>query len=218
MIDISLHGDHEHGAAWRRRQRRLTGGTSSSRCGWPWQQPFITAVMLGRVVQRSTEPEDCQGRGVGARDELHGDDPGPPTPQPELFSFYEEEPGRVRPDQLSAVSAPQERDLRRTVQQIVDFVPLLPTLDDPAPQFVEQLPNTLSLFRALSPDPEQVIDPRTSLCLRPFAYRSWRNSWEKCHRSSPLSRSLNPGAGTGCALELMDAMSLAAVWCRWPRQ
>ena len=24
-----------------------TGGTNSSRCGWPWQQPFITAVMLG---------------------------------------------------------------------------------------------------------------------------------------------------------------------------
>ena len=54
-----------------------TGGTSSSRCRWPWQQPFITAVMLARVAQRSSEPEDCQGRGVGARVELHGHDPGP---------------------------------------------------------------------------------------------------------------------------------------------
>ena len=24
-----------------------TGGTSSLRCRWPWQQPFITALMLG---------------------------------------------------------------------------------------------------------------------------------------------------------------------------
>ena len=27
---------------------------------------------------------------MGARDELHGQDPGPPFPQPELFSLYEE--------------------------------------------------------------------------------------------------------------------------------
>ena len=80
---------------------------------------------------------------MGARVEQHGDDPSPPpTPQPELFSL-EEEPGGARPDRLSAVSGPQERAQRRTVQQIVDPVPLLPTLDDPAPQMVEQLPDIL---------------------------------------------------------------------------
>ena len=42
--------------------------------------------------------------------------------------------------------------------QIVDLVPSLPTLDDPAPQMVEQLPDVLRFFRALSPDPEQVIE------------------------------------------------------------
>ena len=63
-----------------------------------------------------------------------------------------------RPDQLFAVSGPQARVQRRTVQPIVDFAPL-PTLDDPAPQLVVQLPDVLlCFFRALSPDPEQVIE------------------------------------------------------------
>ena len=79
------------------------------------------------------------------------------SPQPELFSFYEEEPGGSRLDSIATLSAPQERDLRRTVQQIVDAVPLVPFLDDPAPQMVEQLPDVLRFFRAVSPDPEQVL-------------------------------------------------------------
>ena len=51
-----------------------------------------------------------------------------------------------------------ERAKRRTVQQVVDFVPSLPTLDAPVPQMVEQLPDILPFFAALSPVPEQVID------------------------------------------------------------
>ena len=35
--------------------------------------------------------------GEWVRDEPHGDDPGEPTPQPELFLLYEEEPGGKRP-------------------------------------------------------------------------------------------------------------------------
>ena len=42
--------------------------------------------------------------------------------------------------------------------QIVDAVPSLPTLDDPAPQMVEQLPDIMHFFDALTPDPEQVIE------------------------------------------------------------
>ena len=33
-------------------------------------------------MRRSAEPEDSHGRGVGARVELHGHDPGPPLPPP----------------------------------------------------------------------------------------------------------------------------------------
>ena len=63
----------------------------------------------------------------------------------------------ARPDRLFGVR-PQALVLRRTVQQIVDPVPSLPALDDPSPQMVEQLPDVLRFFRALSPDPEQVIE------------------------------------------------------------
>ena len=59
---------------------------------------------------------------------------------------------------MPSLSGPQERAQRRTVQQIVDPVPLLPTLDDPAPQMVEQLPDILHFLRVLSPDPEQAIE------------------------------------------------------------
>ena len=58
---------------------------------------------------------------------------------------------------MPTLSGPQERDLRRTVQQIVD-VPLVPLLDDPVPQMVEQLPDVLRFFDLLLPVPEQVIE------------------------------------------------------------
>ena len=86
-----------------------------------------------------------------------------------------------RPDRLSEVR-PQERAQRRTVQQIVDPVPL-PTLDDPAPQMVGQLLN-LAHFLG-TPSPSKC--PRSCLtmfrCEPWFARRSWRNSWWKCRRS-----------------------------------
>ena len=56
---------------------------------------------------------------------------------------------------LPAVSGQRERAQRRTVLQIVDLVPSLPTLDDPAPQMVDTV---AVFFAALSPDPEQVIE------------------------------------------------------------
>ena len=65
-----------------------------------------------------------------------------------------------RPDRLFAESGLLDRVQRRTVQQIVDIA-LLPILYDPAPQMVEQLPEVLRFFRALSPDPEQVIEVPT---------------------------------------------------------
>ena len=81
---------------------------------------------------------------MGARDALHGHDPGPPTPQPELFSLYEEEPGGTRPDRLSDVR-PQERVQRCTVEQLVDSPPVVPSLDAPVPLMAEQLVDVLSL-------------------------------------------------------------------------
>ena len=114
-----------------------------------------------------------------------------PTPQPHLFSLYEEEPGGSRPDRIATLSAPQERDLWRTVQQIVDAVPLLPFLDDPAPQMVEQLPDVLHFFDTLTPDPEQVIEvpkilPEDVPMGTTVRDTQLVNSWWKCRRSYPI--------------------------------
>ena len=42
--------------------------------------------------------------------------------------------------------------------QTVDAVPSLPSIDDPVPQMVEQLPDIMYFFDTLMPDPEQVIE------------------------------------------------------------
>ena len=66
--------------------------------------------------------------------------------------------GGSRRDRIATLSGPQERDLRRTVEQIVDAVPLVLLLDDPVPQMVEQLPDVMRFFDFLLPVPEQVIE------------------------------------------------------------
>ena len=74
-----------------------------------------------------------------------------------FFDLYDEDTEGARPDRLAGVR-PQERDQRHTVEQIVDAVPLVPLLDDPVPQTVEQLQDVLQFFDRLMPDPEQVIE------------------------------------------------------------
>ena len=78
----------------------------------------------------------------------------------------------TRPAPLLEV-LPQVGAQRHTVDQIVDAVPGLPTLDCPLPLVVEQLVDVLQLFDALIPVAEQVVDvpkifieripPRTSV-------------------------------------------------------
>ena len=87
-----------------------------------------------------------------------------PTPQPELFDIFSEQSGGSRPDRLSEVR-PQERVVRRTVEQNVDAV-TFPTLDVLMPQVVDQ-PLAL-LLSAHCPDPERVVEvPKISLPSRP---------------------------------------------------
>ena len=66
--------------------------------------------------------------------------------------------GGGRPDRIAALSGPQEWVLRRTVQQIVDAIPSLSILDDPALQMVDQLPDVIHFFDTLTLDPQQVIE------------------------------------------------------------
>ena len=122
-------------------------------------------------------------------------DPGPPLSshthtQPELFSL-EEEPGGTRPDWIATLSGPQERVQRRTVQQTVDAVPLVPFLDDLAPQMVELLQDTMRSFDTLLPVPEQVTEvPKILLddvtMRTPVRDTQLANSWWKCRRSYPI--------------------------------
>ena len=105
------------------------------------------------VAPQRTAPENGQGRGVGREMNFMATILVPPLlplplplPSWELFSLYEEEHRGTRLDRIPTLSGPQERVLRRIVQQIVAPVPSLPTLDDPAPQMVENLPGILLFF------------------------------------------------------------------------
>ena len=116
---MSVHGDHEHGAAWRRRQLRL-------RMHWRHEQLTLQMALaaalhrgrdVGPVTNNALRSQRTARAAVwGARVELHG-------------------PAWTRLDRIAILSRPQER----TVQQIVDAVPSVQILDAPVPQTVEQL-------------------------------------------------------------------------------
>ena len=97
--------------------------------------------------------KDIAGRWV--RDVLHGQVLGAPTPQPELFQLYEEEPGGSGPPCLGEPRGPQEEVQQRTVEQLADVVPMVQILDIPGPQEGDQV---VVVLRKLDvPAVEQVI-------------------------------------------------------------
>ena len=73
------------------------------------------------------------------------------TGDTEFFSLYEEELRGTRPDRLAGVR-PQVRVLQRTVEQIVDPVPLVPLLHGVEPQMEEQLVDVLSPYDLQVPE------------------------------------------------------------------
>ena len=78
---------------------------------------------------------------------------------------HDEDTEGARPDRLAGVR-PQERDQRHTVEQIVDTVLFVPSLDVPVPQMENQLVDVCRLFDVLIP--EQVIEvPKISSTPRP---------------------------------------------------
>ena len=141
------------GAARRQRERRLHAYLRYARM----------SVAMALAEAHHTAPRGqrtARARGE-ERDELN-EATGQKTPQTRAASVYlslDDDGGcACRPaDRLYEVR-PQAQVLRHMVQQIIDPVPSFPALDDPVPQMVEQLPDILRFFRALSPDPEQVIE------------------------------------------------------------
>ena len=85
------------------------------------------------------------------------------------FDLYDEDTEVARPDRLAGVR-PQERDQRHTVEQIVDTVLFVPSLDVPVPQMENQL---VEVCRQLDVHiPEQVIEvPKISSPSRPCQRR-----------------------------------------------
>ena len=128
---------------------------------------------------------------MGERVELHGDDPEDPHSQAagtQCFAMDVDEVPAAgsRPDRLTEVR-PQERVLRRTVEQNVEPVRRVPVLDAPVPQMVVHIVDVLKII-------DRVCPSRLSKCPRflfrtwsrsasLFASRSWRNSWWKCRRT-----------------------------------
>ena len=104
---------------------------------------------------------------MGERVELDGDDPeNPHSPQGAGTQYFAMDVDEVpaagsRPDQLTEVR-PQERVLRRTVEQKVEPVRGAPVLDVPVPQMVEHVVDVLKIIDR--GPAEQVIEvPKVSL-------------------------------------------------------
>ena len=130
-----VHGDHDHGAAWRRRQRRL-------RTHWRHEQ--LTLQMLLATYEHHAAPRG-QMKARSRREESEFNNAfGQKTPPPRAAStmYYRlDDDGDVlaaRPSPLVEVR-PQSGLQRHTVEQnIQTFVPVQ-VLDAPVPQMGAQL-------------------------------------------------------------------------------
>ena len=90
---------------------------------------------LSEKKHHNSRGETGQGKGGrGVRDALHGQVPGQPTPQPELFQLFEEEYGGSRPPCLGEPRGLQERVQPHVMEQIADVVPTVQVLDFPVAQ------------------------------------------------------------------------------------
>ena len=182
-IDMSVHGDHGSGAAKRRRDRRL-------RMHWLHEQLTLQMALaaalhhsrdVGPVSYNAPRSQKMDRAGEWGREMNYtAKTRDPPTPQPELFSLYEEEPGCARPRSVTD-HAPQDRVERHIVQHRIEACPFVQILDTPVPQGGNQLAICTSLSR-LSKCPRS----RLHLVVHAGAGFPWcrrLNSWWKCRNS-----------------------------------
>ena len=133
------------GAAQRRRGRRL-------RAAWRHEQQSIAQALAAYTHHSALRRPTMARAGGWERAVLHGQVPEHPTPPggagTEYFSLDVEDVPAAgsRPDRLSAVSGPQERVLRRTVEQIVDCVPVVPLHHTSEPQMVDSVVDVLKIL------------------------------------------------------------------------
>ena len=124
---------------------------------WLRHERMTVAMALAESTQHSSRGQTIARAGVWGHELLNytATIRNPPTPQPELFSLYDEEPGGSRLDRMPTLSGPQEQVLRHTVDQIVVGVSALPTFDVPVPQTVDQ--QVGALLHLDTPIPEHAI-------------------------------------------------------------
>ena len=156
-----LHG--EHGAAWRRRQRRL-------RSWWRREQQSV-AMALSAAAHHSYDKVTAGEKydGLRAQKTDRAGEAAHLAPRRQrskaageaaIFELFDEDTAWVRPGVL-AEPRPQGRVQRHTMEHIVDFVccsPMVQILDAPVPQTLEPLPDVLRFLDRLIPVPEQVIE------------------------------------------------------------
>ena len=140
-------------AAQRRRQRRL-------RSWWRHEQQSIAAALATShhhsALRRQKKVRAGEGR---FRVELCGEDQRRhPPPQASGTVYYPMDVDDVlaargsRPDRLLDVSGPKERVQRRIMEQIVNCVPVVPLLDAPVPQTVDQVVEVLRPLDTVVPE------------------------------------------------------------------
>ena len=136
--------DRASGAAWRRRQRRL-------RSWWRHVQQTVAAV-LATVTHRSHSKVGTANDAPRGQETVNSTRVGP-AEYHELSSDDGRPTGGERPaallEPLPRVKVQRHAGIGHEIVQ---------NLDVPVPQMVEQLPNIVQFFAALSPVPEQVME------------------------------------------------------------
>ena len=117
-------GEHVAYAARRRRERRHRAYLKYVR--------MSVAMALSKYKHHTSRGQNMDRAGGGVRDAVHGQVPEAllhQEPRTQHFTLDDDDSAPEvwgsRPDRIAGVR-PQERDLRRTVEQIVDAVPLVP--------------------------------------------------------------------------------------------
>ena len=137
------------GAAWRRRQRRLRSMLRHER--------QTVAMAFAECQHHSAQRQKTARAGAWVR---------PQEPGTQHFFLDDDsvpELGGSLPDRLADVR-PQERVQRRTVEQIVDSMLVVPLLHTCVPQVVDSVVEVLKILDNSLPDVEQVTEvPKISL-------------------------------------------------------
>ena len=129
-----LMAERDVGSARRRRERRLRS--------WLRHERMTVRMELAAALHHSS----FRGAGPETHDAPRSQKTVNSREDAVFFELFDEDTAGWRPAPLPEVAGPQAQVLQRTVKPIVDAVPLVPLLDDPVPQTVEQLQDVLKFF------------------------------------------------------------------------